>query len=104
MRDGTSAEHKRVRLRHILMFSLVAAIAANLTGYAAWAAADGAEDITYFVLRIGAVLAALTGAIVALRAQGAWDEAVAAGIFSTMLGYGLTWVPVIIVVLVHPPS
>ncbi|MGH2716383.1 MAG: hypothetical protein ACRDM7_21360 [Thermoleophilaceae bacterium] len=75
-----------------------------MTSVVAWEVADGAEDVMYFLLRIGALAAVFVGTTVALRAGGAWDEAVSAGIFSAMLSFGLTLAPVIVLVLLHPPS
>jgi hypothetical protein len=94
---------RRVRFRHILLASLVVAIVANLAAYGAWALADGAENVPFFLQRIGAAVAVLAGASVAWRARDAWETAVSAGLFSAMLGYGLAWVPVIVLVLMNPP-
>jgi hypothetical protein len=93
-----------MRFRPILLASLFAAIAANLTAFVAWEVADGAENVQYFLQRTGAVAAVLAGATVTLRTRGAWHEAVSAGLFTTVLSYGLTWVPVFVSVLLNPPS
>jgi hypothetical protein len=93
-----------VRFRHAFALSVAAAIAANLISLAVWDAADGAQDGTYFLLRIGAVVAALAGASVSWRSRGAWHEALSAGLFSAMGTFVLAWVPVTVLVLLNPPT
>jgi hypothetical protein len=93
-----------VRFRHILVLSLAAAIAANLTSHVAWEVADGAEDGPYFLLRISLVVGVLAGAWVTWRARGAWHEALSAGLFSAMAIFVLAWVPITVLALLNPPS
>jgi hypothetical protein len=93
-----------VRFRHILFGSVAVAVVANVGAYVAWEIADGAEDMAYFLLRFGAVVAALTGAAVGWKARGGWEQAVGAGLFSAMLSFVLAWVAILTVVLLNPPS
>jgi hypothetical protein len=103
MANLSCADYSRVRLRFVLLIPFAAALAANVVAYAAWRVADGAEDFQYFLPRIGALAALLTGLTVAFRARARLDEAISAAAFSAMFTFVLTWIPLVIVVLLYPP-
>ena len=92
-----------MRFRFVLLLPVAAALLANVVAYV-WEIQVGTEDIEYYLLRIGAGAAVLTGATIAVRARARADEAISAAVFSAMLTFMLTWVPVVILAYLDPPS